>query len=466
MLNNVQRNEAGPMGGVLLALVVALPLLFLVAEAQACNKCNCYPGFDYCGENEYCRLSTNSNNICQHRNVFSWNPFRLFHKLKDGKCVPNRLVGRRFAARGDIDNAANALDLWLQAYEMAGASGGGPPDATLVAAALRVPLDDDQHEIIRQVAIHVQGMYLGWTSYPNREVHRIGFFNPPDFGTDCLEDPYAEGDHGTVEPLDTCHLDVAGLIREAMVGELSDPDQGVFDSFMDQIPTACPTYETFQGCEFPHPDHGHPFPHEDGLACLNFVMRKPLTALMLGDVPSGICCDIDNVCVEVTQGSCESIAGNYLGDDTMCGTDGACLTPPGRCVETSDSCCAAAGGVYQGAGIDCPEIGACEFADSTCLVTTIDYCQDNAGVFQGDMTVCPIKGGCVRDPAWKCDGDVDGNRVVNPVDVGLVQVAFGTTDESALCQYDLDCDGQVNPVDDAIVRSLFGACEPPREVCP
>ena len=76
------------------------------------------------------------------------------------------------------------------------------------------------------------------------------------------------------------------------------------------------------------------------------------------------------------------------------------------------------------------------------------------------------EGSCTRDPQWQCDGDTDGDGQVNPVDSGLVQAAFGSTDESDLCQYDIDCDGQINPVDSGIVQSLFGTCEAPREECP
>jgi len=75
-------------------------------------------------------------------------------------------------------------------------------------------------------------------------------------------------------------------------------------------------------------------------------------------------------------------------------------------------------------------------------------------------------GGCVRDPAWQCDGDVDGDGQVNPVDSGLVQAAFGSADEQNLCNYDVDCDGQINPVDSGIVQSLFGQCDPVRDACP
>jgi hypothetical protein len=75
-------------------------------------------------------------------------------------------------------------------------------------------------------------------------------------------------------------------------------------------------------------------------------------------------------------------------------------------------------------------------------------------------------GACIRIPGWLCDGDVDGDGQVNPVDVGVVQANFGNEHEQALCNYDLDCDGQINPVDSGIVQSLFGTCEAPREVCP
>ena len=73
---------------------------------------------------------------------------------------------------------------------------------------------------------------------------------------------------------------------------------------------------------------------------------------------------------------------------------------------------------------------------------------------------------CVREPEWQCDGDVDGDGQVNPVDAGLVQAAFGSADDQDLCNYDVDCDGQINPVDGGIVQSLFGTCEAPRAVCP
>ena len=91
---------------------------------------------------------------------------------------------------------------------------------------------------------------------------------------------------------------------------------------------------------------------------------------------------------------------------------------------------------------------------------------DDNGNGSGSGYVFVVEGsGCVRDPEWVCDGDVDGDGRVNPVDAGLVQVHFGSGRDDALCNYDVDCDGHINPVDAGIVQSLFGTCEAPRGIC-
>jgi hypothetical protein len=106
-------------------------------------------------------------------------------------------------------------------------------------------------------------------------------------------------------------------------------------------------------------------------------------------------------------------------------------------------------------------------------VTNLE-CAQVEGLFR-EATACadwdPPCGqhGCTRQPQWVCDGDVDGNGTVNPVDVGLVQAAFcspGDCPEASLCQFDVDCNAAINPVDAGIVQSLFGACNPPRPSCP
>jgi hypothetical protein len=87
------------------------------------------------------------------------------------------------------------------------------------------------------------------------------------------------------------------------------------------------------------------------------------------------------------------------------------------------------------------------------------------GMYFDDIVLQSVCEVCVRDPEWACDGDVDGNGIVNPVDHGLVQAAFGSDDEADLCQYDIDCNGVINPVDSGLVQSLFGSCDPPRDAC-
>ena len=99
-------------------------------------------------------------------------------------------------------------------------------------------------------------------------------------------------------------------------------------------------------------------------------------------------------------------------------------------------------------------------------VNGFDPVGGNNGAEGLDNIQIHLAGGCTRDPQWQCDGDVDGDAQVNPVDSGLVQAAFGSVDEQDLCNYDVDCDGQINPVDSGIVQSLFGTCEQPRSVCP
>ena len=78
----------------------------------------------------------------------------------------------------------------------------------------------------------------------------------------------------------------------------------------------------------------------------------------------------------------------------------------------------------------------------------------------------PVCGECRRVPTWRCNRDVDGDGQVNPVDYGLVQAAFGSTNHQDLCNYDVDCDGQINPVDAGLVQTLFGICDPPDATCP
>ena len=156
--------------------------------------------------------------------------------------------------------------------------------------------------------------------------------------------------------------------------------------------------------------------------------------------------------------------------------------PDGTCADGSNSDdCFAAGGVYQGnssfcANVECPEFeGACCAPNGACVEVVLSICDLIEGQWHPPPADCAdddnneradVCEECVRDPEWQCDGDVDGDGQVNPVDSGLVQSVFGSTDQQDLCNYDIDCDGQINPVDAGIVQSLFGTCEAVRAVCP
>ena len=363
-------------------LVGVLCVTVAAPSTEAC-LCNCYPGHEReCGFLSWCKFGG-----CPGR--------RVNGKLKDGRC---KFLGIFFAGAGDVPNAAEALDLWLQAYEVAAASGGGPPDSGLVRAAQSVLLSLEQHEVIRQLAIATEGMYLGWTSYPDEEEHLIGFFTPPEVQEDAdCDEPYPPDDHGIVEALDECYLGVGELIRQAMVGELLDPGKGVFDSFMAQVPEACPKYMTYQACEFPHPkSHGHDFGFKDGLSCLSFVMMEPLDSMMAGSLPFGACCspNDDNICLDVSPSHCENIGGTYQGDATACPPDEA-----------------------------------------------------------GEEALCsPLQ----------CEGDANGDGSVDPLDSGYVLARFGCpvgTGDPDCDAADQNGDGNVDPLDSGFVLARFGPCE-------
>ena len=133
------------------------------------------------------------------------------------------------------------------------------------------------------------------------------------------------------------------------------------------------------------------------------------------------------------------------------------LSPGSPCIDAADNDAVPAGTTFDLDGnqrfVDDPDTEDTGFGD--CPVVDMGSYE-----FQAEG------GCCLRDPKWICDGDVDADGQVNPVDSGLVQAAFGSVDESDLCQYDMDCDGQINPVDSGIVQSLFGTCNEPRAVCP
>jgi hypothetical protein len=137
---------------------------------------------------------------------------------------------------------------------------------------------------------------------------------------------------------------------------------------------------------------------------------------------------------------------------------GACCQRDGTCTpDATRSECLALEGEWRGEGVTCAETG-CQEHTGAC-------CREGACA---EETRTSCTGACTRQPQWICEGDVDGNGVVNPVDVGLVQAAFctpGQCPDPDLCQYDIDCNGAISPVDSGLVQAQFGVCDPPSPPC-
>lgn len=255
-------------------LIVGALLLISDIPASACD-CFCYYSSD-CPTGAWCSYTG-----CIKKTVDG--------KLKDGICKSSF----RFPTV-DLFNAGEALSLWLQAYEVAGfqsggtIGGGGPPDPDLVADALSVPLSPEQHEDIRFLAIDIQGAYLGFTVNPDLLPHQVGFFSPPvvAIAAPC-GGPFRPFDNGSVLFLSPTLRGVGAVIREAVVGELRNPGEGVLEANMARIPVEFPDYRTFGRCEFPHPpEHGHAFPFPDGIACLTEELRRAVASIQPPQVGS------------------------------------------------------------------------------------------------------------------------------------------------------------------------------------
>ncbi|MCH7702010.1 MAG: hypothetical protein IID37_10000 [Planctomycetes bacterium] len=72
---------------------------------------------------------------------------------------------------------------------------------------------------------------------------------------------------------------------------------------------------------------------------------------------------------------------------------------------------------------------------------------------------------CCDSPAL-CDGDVNGDGLVDPLDSGFILARFGLdASDPANCQADANCDGLIDPLDSGYVLARFGVCNEPIE-CP
>ena len=68
---------------------------------------------------------------------------------------------------------------------------------------------------------------------------------------------------------------------------------------------------------------------------------------------------------------------------------------------------------------------------------------------------------CCDSPAL-CDGDVNGDGYVDPLDMGAILSRFGLdASEPANCPYDVNCDGLIDPLDSGYILARFSVCNEP-----
>jgi hypothetical protein len=70
---------------------------------------------------------------------------------------------------------------------------------------------------------------------------------------------------------------------------------------------------------------------------------------------------------------------------------------------------------------------------------------------------------CPTCDRWCCDGDANGDCVVDPLDQGYILARFGADVCVEGCNADVNCDGVIDPLDAGYNLARFGTCDPPPE---
>jgi hypothetical protein len=99
----------------------------------------------------------------------------------DGICQTEKAHG---ASWKNISPAlvAKAADLYFSAYQKAAATGGGPPNSTLLKAALAVPLPESWHIELQNEVHNALTVILGWDFMPSLDLTQC-FGQVPSLGT-------------------------------------------------------------------------------------------------------------------------------------------------------------------------------------------------------------------------------------------------------------------------------------------
>jgi len=186
-----------------------------------------------------------------------------------------------------IRGYSETVDLLLRSFEVAGASGGGPPDASTFAQALAAAeshgLSDGQMAQLYDLVSNIQVLVVGPDVFNGDLPHLTGSYTPPAFlqpGTYKPKEFRDGGFLGWVGEHDEETSRVVSIVREGVLAELSAPGAGLASAF-ELLRREHPERRFYQRCEFPHPDiHNHHFPFEDDAACVENELYRQLDVLM------------------------------------------------------------------------------------------------------------------------------------------------------------------------------------------
>ena len=132
-----------------------------------------------------------------------------------------------------------------------------------------------------------------------------------------------------------------------------------------------------------------------------------------------------------------------MGEDRIdCG--GPC--PPCDC--TSDGECD--NGLFCDGAEFCNDWGHCRHGEEPCEPD--QTCDEDSDVCLHFCATLPVRSVCC--------GDANGDASVDTLDTGMIEAAYGLTDEESLCQFDINCDGTIDTIDVGLAQAAFGECAP------
>lgn len=202
----------------------------------------------------------------------------------------------------------------------------------------------------------------------------------------------------------------------------------------------------------------------------------------------GSCCLADRSCDETSPAECSSLGGEYGGDDTECTPDlcvplGACCSAGSCSDDGTQEDCEAVAGTYQGDGTDCISkpcaLGACCFGQLCLDNFNEPGCDQIGGIYLGNGSMCDPETSCectvdadcpegetcnpetAQCEVLSCEGDANGDGLVDPLDSGFVLARFGCevgTGDPGCDTADQNGDGTVDPLDVGFVLARFGTC--------